>query len=221
ADGGYTTGIGLLNLGSSPTDITVPYRDPSGSAVKTQPLTAVPGRAYRALYSGDSGSSTDAKLPNNFAGTATITSTSNQPLAAIVNEVGPNAQFSSYDAVPGGSTTLNAPVMLNGGYGGYYTGMGIQNTGGTAGTVTVKFYDGNGNHVTPDVTASIAANAYLPLYQGAAGQGPPPSETGYTGVLTSTVPIAAIVNEVAPPSSAPGHPVTQSTSYNSFPAGTA
>ena len=105
--------------------------------------------------------------------------------------------------------------MLNGAYGGYYTGMAPQNTTGTAGTVTVAFYDGSGTHVTPDVTAGIAANAYLPLYQGAPGQGPPAAGTGYTGVVTSTVPVAAIVNEVAPPSAQP----TQSTSYNTFAGG--
>jgi photosystem II stability/assembly factor-like uncharacterized protein len=211
AYGGYTTAIGLLNVGGSPTDVTITYRDTSGTAIKTQTLAAVPSRAYRALYSGDAA----LGLPQGFAGTATIQSTGSAPLAAVVNEVGPNGQFSSYDAVNSGTTNLNAPVMLNGAYGGYYTGMAIQNTTGTAGTVTVAFYDGSGTHVTPDVTAGIAANAYLPLYQGAPGQGPPAAGTGYTGVVTSTVPVAAIVNEVAPPSAQP----TQSTSYNTFAGG--
>jgi hypothetical protein len=211
AYGGYTTGIGLLNLGGSPTDVTITYRDTGGSAVKTQTLTAVPSRAYRGLYSGDLA----LGLPAGFAGTATIQSTGSTPLAAVVNETGPHGQFSSYDAVNTGAMNLNAPVMFNGAYGGYYTGMAVQNTSGTAGTVTVSFYDGSGTHITPDVTASIAANAYLPLYQGAPGQGPPAAATGYTGVVTSTVPVAAIVNEVAPPSAQP----TQSTSYNTFASG--
>jgi hypothetical protein len=220
AYGGYTTGIGLLNMGTNATDITVTYRDAAGNAVKTQTLAAVPALAYRDLYSGDA----TLALPAGFAGTATIVSTSMppQPLAAVVNETGPNGQFSSYDAVAAGHLTLYAPVMLNNAYGGYYTGTGIQNTSGTAGTVTLKYYNGSGTFVS-QASAPIPANAYLPFYQGDATVGPPVSATGYTGVLTSDVPIAAIVNEVAPPAVTPGHPVaqtTQSTSYNTFAVGT-
>jgi hypothetical protein len=220
AYGGYTTGIGLLNMGTAATDITVTYRDASGNAVKTQTLTAVPGLAYRDLYSGDA----TLALPAGFAGTATIVSTSTtpQPLAAVVNETGPNGQFSSYDAVAGGQTKLYAPVMLNNAYGGYYTGTGIQNTSTTAGTVTLKYYDGSGTFIS-QASAAIPPSAYLPFYQGDATVGPPASPTGYTGVLTSDVPIAAIINEVAPPAVTPGHPggqPTQSTSYNTFAVGT-
>src|SRR5207237_9803628 len=65
-------------------------------------------------------------------------------------------------------------------------------------------------------------NPARPLAQGACGAAPPPSVTGYTGLLTSPVSIAAIVTQVAPPAVTPDHPVaqtTQSTSYNTFPAG--
>ena len=208
AYGGYTTGIGLLNQGSSPTDVTITYRDGSGATIKTETVSGLAAHAYRALYSGDTG----LALPIGFAGTATITSTG-QPLGAVVNETGPGGQFSSYDAVPAGSTTLNAPVALNNAFGGYYTGMGIQNTTASSGTVTVTYYDAAG---TPTVKSfSIGANGSLGVYQGSVSDGP--AVGAYTATITSALPLAAIVNEVAPSSTS----ARQSTSYNTFSAGSA
>ncbi len=204
AYGGYTTGIGLVNLATSAVTITVTYRDSAGTVVKTQTLTGVPAGAYQGLYSGTAG------LPAAFAGTATITN-SGGSLAAVVNETGPGGQFSSYDAVPVGSMTLYAPAALSNAFGGYNTGMGIQNTTGTAGTVTVTYYDNAGTPTAHNF--AIGANGYLGIYQGtdiAAG--------AYTAKITSTVAVSAIVNEVAP-STNPA--VQQSTAYDTFSAGSA
>jgi hypothetical protein len=207
AYGGYTTGIGLLNQGGSPTDVTITYRDALGTVVKTQTVTGLAAHAYQALYSGD----TTLALPSGFAGTATIAAA--QPLGAIVNETGPGGQFSSYDAVPSGSTLLNAPVALNNAYGGYYTGMGIQNTSASAGTVSVTYYDTAGAATVKSF--SIAAFGSLGVYQGSAADGP--AVGAYTAVIQSTLPLAAIVNEVAPSSIS----AKQSTSYNTFSSGAA
>jgi alpha-tubulin suppressor-like RCC1 family protein len=209
AYGGYTTGIGLLNQGSVPTDVTITYRDGGGIVVKTQTVTALAAHAYQALYSGD----TALALPNGFAGTATITSSS-QVLGAIVNETGPGGQFSSYDAVAPSGMPLNAPVALNNAYGGYYTGMGIQNTSLSAGTVSVTYYDASGTATAK--TFPIAAYGYLGVYQGSATDGPPVG--AYTAVIQSTLQLAAIVNEVGP---AGAGSARQSTSYNTFGSGNA
>jgi hypothetical protein len=216
AYGGYTTGIGLINTGSAATDVKITYRGTDGTAVKVQTLTAVAAGAYRGVYSGNSGSATDANLPAGFAGTATIesTSTAAQALAAVVNEVGPGGQFSSYDAVPSGQKSLQAPTALNNAFGGFYTGIGIQETSGVAGTVTVTYYNDTGA-ATPK-TFAIAANGYLGLYQGDPQQGPAPG--AYTATISSDVPVAAIVNEVAPVGSGSAR---QSTSYNTFAGGAA
>jgi alpha-tubulin suppressor-like RCC1 family protein len=207
AYGGYTTGIGLLNQGSSATDVTITYRDGAGTVVKTQTVTALAAHAYQALYSGDP----TLALPSGFAGTATITGS--QPLGAVVNETGPGGQFSSYDAVPSGSTLLNAPVALNNAYGGYYTGMGIQNTSASPGAVSVTYYDTSGAATAKSFL--IPAFGSLGVYQGSATDGPPPG--AYTAVIqSSTVLLAAIVNEVAPAGTGPAR---QSTSYNTFSSG--
>jgi hypothetical protein len=216
AYGGYTTGIGLINTGGAATDVRITYRDKDGMAIKVQTLTGVAAGAYRGVYSGSSGSSTDANLPAGFAGTATIESTSApaQALAAVVNEVGPGGQFSSSDAVPSGQTSLQVPTALNNAFGGFYTGIGIQETSGAAGTLTVTYYDAGGA-ATPKMFP-IAAHGYLGLYQGDALQGP--AAGAYTATISSDVPVAAIVNEVAP--AGPGS-ARQSTSYNTFVGGAA
>jgi alpha-tubulin suppressor-like RCC1 family protein len=209
AYGGYTTGIGLLNQGSSATDVTITYRGADGIVVKTQTVTALAAHAYQALYSGE----TTLALPSGFAGTATITSTG-QLIGAIVNETGPGGQFSSYDAVPAGSSLLNAPVALNNAYGGYYTGMGIQNTSASPATVSITYYDAAGTPTAKVFT--IPAFGSLGVYQGSATDGPPVG--AYTAEIQSARPLAAIVNEVAPPGAGSAR---QSTSYNTFNAGMA
>jgi alpha-tubulin suppressor-like RCC1 family protein len=206
AYGGYTTGIGLLNQGSSPTDVTITYRDGGGAVINTQTVSGLAGHAYHALYSGDAG----LALPSGFAGTATITSSAGQPLGAVVNETGPGGQFSSYDALASGSSLLNAPVALNNAFGGYYTGMGIQNISATAGTVSVTYYDASG--VATAKSFSIPAFGSLGVYQGSATDGP--AAGAYTAVIqSSTVRLVAIVNEVAPGGAGSAG---QSTSYNTF-----
>jgi hypothetical protein len=205
AYGGYTTGIGLVNTSGAMTTATVTYTDPSGTTVKTQSVM-LPAHAYAGLYSGDA----TLALPNGFTGTATISSSGAQVLAGIVNEVGPGGQFSSYDAVSAGATQLYAPAALNNAYGGYTTGMGIQNTTATPGMVTVTYYDGSGISAAA-VTKAIAARGYLGIYQGGT-DGPPASASAYTAVITGTVAIAAVVNETAPGGN-------QSTAYNAETAG--
>jgi streptogramin lyase len=204
AYGGYSTGIGLVNAGNAPTDVIILYRDASGTLVKTQSVSALPAGAYQGLYSGDPA----LGLPDGFAGTATITSTIT-PLAAVVNETGPGGQFSSYDAVPAGSTTLYAPAALDNAYGGFDTGTAIQNTTATTATVTINYYDSIGAATTHAFV--VPANGYVGVYQGTdltvAG--------AYTAKVTSTGAIAVIVNETAPSATS----AKQSTSYNTFSGG--
>jgi hypothetical protein len=182
-------------------------------AQPAQTLSTIPPGAYQGVYSGDSGAPTDAKLPVGFAGTATIQSDRGQPLAAVVNEVGPGGQFSSYDTVANPSDTLNAPVALRDAFGGFNTGIGIQNTTATAGTVNINYYD-NAGLLKYTSTLQLKAWGYLGIYQGT----DIPAAGAYTAKIstpTSGVAMAAIVNEVAPP-----HGNTQqSTSYNTSPKG--
>ncbi|TMD20550.1 MAG: hypothetical protein E6I99_13735 [Chloroflexi bacterium] len=78
--------------------------------------------------------------------------------------------------------------------------------------MTVTYYDANGQATTKQ--APIPANGYLGIYQGGGTLAPSPG--AYTARLTSSVALAAIVNEVAP---APANGPQQSTSYNTFATG--
>jgi hypothetical protein len=90
--------------------------------------------------------------------------------------------------------------------------MGIQNTSASPGAVSVTYYDSSGT-ATPK-SFNIAAYGSLGVYQGSATDGP--AQGAYTAVIQSTLPLAAIVNEVAPPGTGSAR---QSTSYNTFSAG--
>jgi hypothetical protein len=221
AYGGYTTAIGLINLSSTATDITLTYRKGDGTIQATQTLTGVAPGAYRGVYSGNSGSSTDANLPTNFAGTATIQSSAGT-VAAIVNEVGPGGQFSSYDAVAAGAATEAAPTILNDAYGGYNTAIGLQDLAATTAHVTIS-YSGQVGGGTATQTfqehLTLAPFGYAGDYNGG-GSSNAVLPDGFHGSATiqSDQPLASIVNEVAAPATA-GGPTTQSTAYNTFAAG--
>jgi len=105
------------------------------------------------------------------------------------------------------------PVALNNAFGGYYTGMAIQNTSPAAGALSVTYHDVSGTATVKNFT--IASNGYLGVYQGSATDGPPVG--AYTATITSTLSLAAIVNEVAPSSTS----AKQSTSYNTYSSGSA
>ena len=212
AYGGYYTGIGLVNLGPVARDVTVTYADEHGAVVATQTVTAVPSHGYRGLYSGDSA----LGLPNGFHGSATISEA--YGVAVTVNETGPGGQFSSYDAVALGAQTLQAPVAINNAFGGYYTGIGLQNTTANAGTVTVTYNDSTGAAIKSVTGLAIAPNGFLGIYQGDAVVGPPAGAYSATiTVASGTIALAAIVNEVAPASGA----AHQLTTYNTFSGGAA
>jgi hypothetical protein len=221
AYGGYTTAIGLISLSSTSTDITITYRKGDGTVQATQTLTGVAPGAYRGVYSGNSGSSTDANLPANFAGTATIQSSAGA-VAAIVNEVGPGGQFSSYDAVAAGATTLAAPTVLNNAYGGYNTAIGLQNLTSAGATVTISYSGQVGSGTTTQTFQEhlmLAPFGYAGDYNGG-GSTNAVLPDGFHGSATiqSDQQVASIVNEVAAPATA-GGPTTQSTAYNTFATG--
>jgi Fibronectin type III domain len=210
AYGGYNTGIGLVNVGPRAVTVTVTYADEHGTVVATQVETAVPPQGYRGLYSADP----VLGLPDGFHGSATISEA--YGVAVTVNETGPGGQFSSYDAVAFPAQTVQAPVAINNAFGGYYTGIGLQNTTANAGTVMVTYNDSNGVAVKSVTGQVIAPNGFLGIYQGDATLGPPPGAYSATITVTSgTIALAAIVNEVAPVTGT----AQQLTTYNAFGSG--
>jgi hypothetical protein len=220
AFGGYTTGMGITNTGTTTTTVTVTYHDQSGNpaGIRTRSLAA---NAYWGLYQGEAGT----PLPQGFAGTAVLTTNPPAPLAMVVNEVNGNAsstangQFLTYVGTASGATTLYAPVAFNNAYGGYATGMGIENVGASAATVTIT-YSGQVGSATATQTFTesftVPAGGYVGDYNGRTDANPVvnplPDQFHGSATITSTQPLVEIVNEIQK-GQVPG------TSYNTFASG--
>jgi hypothetical protein len=71
--------------------------------------------------------------------------TSNQPIVGVGRpHIG--AQVTTYDGFTGGSLNMYLPMLFKAAFGGSYnSAFYIQNTEASAASVTVKFYDSDGN----------------------------------------------------------------------------
>ena len=194
----YTTGIGLVNLGASATDINIIYRDSAGTTIYTQHLAGIQPGAYQGVYQGDV-----APLPDGFAGTAEIDAVDvSGRVAAVVNELGPNGEFSSFKATAAGSAPLFAPTLFRNAFGGYNTGLGLFNVTNQTGNVTITYYDSSGSSIPR--TVAIAAFGAIAIYQGST-VGPNPNAPGADGAYTALITVdnagvnlVGVVNELSP-----------------------
>jgi hypothetical protein len=202
AYGGYTTGLGITNTGSATTTVTVTYRNQDGTVIPITRSLSVAPNAFWGLYQGETGT----PLPTNFSGTATITASPAQNLAVIVNETGPGG-FLTYTASNSGATTLYAPVVFNNAYGGYNTGMGIQNISASTANVTINY---TGGTVTKSETFTVPPRGYKGVYNGAGNAAGLPNTFAGSGIITSDQPLVTIVNEIIG---------NVGTSYNTIAAG--
>ena len=121
----FNTFFNVQNVSSSPASVTVTY----SNGATEGPFTIQPGSARR--YD----QSTNGGLPNNFFGSASVSS--NQDIAATLIEVGPTTLL-GYNGFTGGSTNPVFP-LVNANNFGFQTGIGIQNIGGSPATVTVSY----------------------------------------------------------------------------------
>src|SRR5690348_1219495 len=190
AFGGYNTGTGIQNTTNTAGTVTIAYYGTTGAlaATTTNPIAA---NGYLGIYQG-----TD--IPADGAYTAKITS--DVAIAAIVNEVAPSGnpavqQSTAYNTFAAGSSSLHLPLVESGGADGWSTGEGIMNTGASATTVTVTYYDAaSGLQVgTPDILL-LQPNAFWGLYQPAGGL--PSGDRASATVTTSAGgQVAVICNE--------------------------
>jgi hypothetical protein len=90
--------------------------------------------------------------------------------------------------------------------------MYVQNTSASAGTVSVSYFDVNGNGTSKNF--AIAAGGSVTIDQTNANAAPPPSAAAYTASISAAVPIAAVVFDV-PPTGATG--ALAATAYDAIP----
>jgi hypothetical protein len=146
---GYVTGVQIQNAGTQATAVTVSYTPVSGNGTAcTETQTIQPGVsntfALTAFAPGESaGESSNCADGVKFIGSAKVTANStNQPLAAIVNQLLPGTNGEAYGSFDTGAATdtVVMPLILDR-RGGFFTGFNIQNVGSQATTVNCKFSD--------------------------------------------------------------------------------
>jgi len=126
---GFNTWFNVQNTGTSSTGVTVTY-NPGGT---TETATIPAGAA--ATFDQE----TNTALGGTFVGSASVTSDS-QNIVATVEQVGTGSikTLLGYNGFTGGSTTVVAPlIMANNG--GFFTGIQVQNVGGSTANVTVTY----------------------------------------------------------------------------------
>jgi murein DD-endopeptidase MepM/ murein hydrolase activator NlpD len=179
--GGWTTGLVVQNIGSSPADIDVAYYDGGGNPVGAgDHATGVPRWASQSFY--------PPAVGDGFLGSAVVTSA--QPLVALVNELDSSGQrLLNHCAFDRGVPTLYLPLVENNN-GGWTSGIIVQNTVGSAHTVSVTYYNSNGGLVGTQSLSNIppyAQRFFVPAV---------PSGSAYSAVLSSSKRFAVVVNEV-------------------------
>jgi hypothetical protein len=189
-------------VGASAATVTITYSGQVGSATATQTYTesfTVPAGGYVGDYNGRTdGNPVANPLPDQFHGSATITST---PLVEIVNEIQTGqVPGTSYNTFASGSSVVRLPLVENA-LNGFSTGMAVENVGSETATVTITYADpSTGNQVGTSNASplTLAPGQFAGIYQGPAGDGGVPSGTRATATLTASgtgVQLAVIVNQ--------------------------
>lgn len=141
---GYTTWFSVQNAGGSSTNITVTYSDG-----KTETVNGVlPGAAAKF---------TQGPLSAGFVGSAIVTNSAGQNLAATVFEVGPTTLF-AYNGFSSGSNLPSLP-LFQANNSNYQTGVQVQNLDASVNTdVTISYTPGAGQPGTACTeTRTVAA----------------------------------------------------------------
>jgi hypothetical protein len=129
-----------------------------------------------------------------------VISAGSEPIAAIVNEVAPPTssgfqQSTSYNTTLGGLVRANLPLVESSGADGWSTGLGIMNTGPTATTVSVTYFDPvTGAGIGTSQSTILQPNAFWGVYQPSAGL--PSGSRASALVVAPGGRVAVICNEV-------------------------
>ncbi|MDJ0753736.1 MAG: hypothetical protein QNJ45_09480 [Ardenticatenaceae bacterium] len=143
---GFDTWFNVQNTSTTDANVTISY---SGQPSCDQTATIKPGAA--ATFD----QSTYSCLGSFFVGAATISSS--QPVVATVVQAGPS-QILAYDGfITDGSTSAVMPLVMSNNFA-YFTGIQVQNTGGSSTSVTIS-YTAGASGTDCSQTKTIAAGA--------------------------------------------------------------
>lgn len=183
---GWSTGLQVQNLGSSPTRVAVDYLDETGSPVANEEAS-IASMASATFYQ-----PANAELPSGLVGSAWIRSVDGQPLAVLVNEVRADGSAMAYPGATGGADRLDVPLLFKH-YNGWDTGLQLFNLGTASATVQVTYQTG----AQPlSESLVVESGTAATLYQPANARLP----AGYVGSATVTgsarAQLVGVVNQV-------------------------
>ena len=204
---GYYTWFNVQNVGTSDASVTVNYIPGSDGNSHSSPAVTIKPNAAHTFSQRDM-----SQLGTKFVGSAVVNST--QPIVVTVMQVGETYKnMMGYNGFAGGSTKVSLPlVMANNS--GYYTGIQVQNVGGSSTTVTVQYGTNLAGSFAPtSESATLAANESASFLQ-AGGQWTQ-KYVGSATVTSTGQPVVAIVNQVKMTGTVLG------TAYNGFDADSA
>jgi hypothetical protein len=212
-----STNLMVQNTGSSDANVKIQFFE-SGSATPKWEINDTIGPKRMGEYHTRFGSPTNpgsypagafgTNLGNAFFGSAVITCSNGQPLAAVVHTFWHQAvdnAASSFTAIPAGATDLYipyAPRVVTGGVWNESSKIAIQNLSADAASITMTYYklDGTQALALTDTIPGNSGDAYSTRF-GSDTHSKPASDfnalgANYTGGvhIHSTKPIVAVVN---------------------------
>jgi hypothetical protein len=165
----YSTGISVQNTGTTATNITVSFSANTKGTFQPAAITFNNVAAGQTKTLNTANATTNTNAPGfggntsalRYVGSATITNSANQPLVAVVNQVGAIITGSTYEGFNPATATakVSLPLLMNAN-GGFSTAFQCQNVGTSSATITVKYGpNSKGTTVPANFTQTIAAGA--------------------------------------------------------------
>jgi hypothetical protein len=185
---GWATGVQVQNVGTAATEVSITYLSSDGRGPWLERQTVAPG-ASATFYQ-----PANRELPEGFVGSAVVSSSNNQPLVAIVNEVHTGRNVSmTYRGFSEGAGVLTVPHAVRN-VNGWNTGIQVQNMSGEAANAVIVFQDSNGvfvRNLGNEIRPGGSVTYYLPAIDGI----PEGWQGSATIVSTGAELLAAIVNQ--------------------------
>jgi hypothetical protein len=171
----FSTGIQIQNAGNSSTSVTVSYTAGSAGSDCTETKTIAAGASETFALTGTSTCTVNGGP--TFVGAATVTANStNQPLAAIVNQTNFGASGSAYNAIDPTTATnvVSFPLIMQDNFG-FFTGFNVMNGDNSSATVSCVF---SGSGGPANFSETLGAGQVYTTVQTGSGQ--------YVGSATCT-----------------------------------
>lgn len=199
AFGSFVTGANIVNPNNTPQQVAITYYDQSGQAYSAQTFTLA-ANAVQPVFQGSTSATglSQGGLPNNFVGSAVISSVSGGGLVVAVNQAGGatangTARSGTYLATATSSSNIiGLPVVANASNG-FTSGVTVLNSSNASVDGYIQYYDTQGNAVGSQHSFTIAAHASQLAYQGAdslpsgfSGEALVVQTSGATGSLMAT-----------------------------------